>query len=165
MNWTHSFGLALTALAFSACADPTARAQAPAHASDSASPALMRVYKSPSCGCCGLWVDHVRAQGFQVEVHDQEDMQSIKHRHGVPAELRSCHTAVVDGYVIEGHVPASDIQRLLQERHQATGLAVPGMPIGSPGMEMGSRQDPYAVMQFSASSEPTVFSKHGEQNP
>jgi len=107
----------------------------------------MTVYKSPWCGCCGAWVDHVRAAGFAVEVHEVEDLAPIRRMAGVPDALASCHTASVDGYAIEGHVPADVIRRLLAERPAVRGLAVPDMPIGSPGME-GPAPEPYAVYTF-----------------
>lgn len=110
-------------------------------------PAL-KVYKSPSCGCCGAWVKHIEANGFEVEVFEMEDVAPVKAHYRVGPSLQSCHTAVIDGYVIEGHVPAADIQRLIRERPVARGLAVPGMPIGSPGMEQGNQKEPYDVVLF-----------------
>lgn len=107
------------------------------------------VHKTPWCGCCNDWVDHLRADGFSVTVHEHEDLSPIRSRLDVPLALGSCHTAEVDGYAIEGHVPAADIRRLLAERPESVrGLAVPGMPVGSPGMEMGDRKDPYDVVAF-----------------
>ncbi|MBB87106.1 MAG: CopG family transcriptional regulator [Xanthomonadales bacterium] len=123
--------------------------------------AKVTVYKSPTCGCCEAWVDHLIENGFEVAVVDEPQMNPLKGSLGVPNDLRSCHTAKVDGYIIEGHVPASDIQRLLVERPDVQGLAAPNMPIGSPGMEMGTRVDPYRVMAFSADSR-TVFAEHGQ---
>lgn len=115
--------------------------------------AEMTVYKSPSCGCCAAWVDHVEASGHTVKVVNSEDMDQVKQTLGVPEPLHSCHTAVVDGYLIEGHVPVADIDRLLAERPEAKGLAVPGMPVGSPGMEMpGTDADRYNVILFNAES-------------
>ncbi|HRK68847.1 MAG TPA: DUF411 domain-containing protein [Hyphomonas sp.] len=111
----------------------------------------MKVYKSPSCGCCSAWVDRLRDAGFNMHVIDLEDVDRIKAQFGVPPDLQSCHTALVEGYVIEGHVPALDVKRLLDERPAATGLAVPGMPIGSPGMEQGGHQEAYQVILFSSS--------------
>jgi len=108
------------------------------------------VYKTASCGCCGAWVAHLQAAGFVTEVHDVADLQAVKTRLGVPQSLGSCHTATVGGYVIEGHVPATDIARLLAQRPAAKGLAVPGMPLGSPGMEHGDRQEPYRVLLWGA---------------
>lgn len=109
----------------------------------------MVVYKSPTCGCCGAWIDHVRDSGFEVEVKDVYDLDPIKASAGVPGEMESCHTAMIDGYVVEGHVPASDIKRLLAEKPDVKGIAVPGMPIGSPGMEQGNYKEPYASVLFS----------------
>jgi len=117
------------------------------------------VYKSPTCGCCAKWVDHLKSNGFEVEAVDTKDMYSVKKKAGIPYSLGSCHTARVDGYVIEGHVPASDIKRLLEERPDVVGLTVPGMPMGSPGME-GPRKDHYKVMTFDKSGNTTVFSRH-----
>lgn len=118
------------------------------------------VYKDPNCGCCGEWIKHVLAAGFAVRVHDTPNPGDIKSELGVPADLQSCHTATVNGYVIEGHVPAADIERLLSERPDALGIAVPDMPIGSPGMEQGSRRDPYRVILFRADGERSIFSSH-----
>lgn len=105
------------------------------------------VYKSPTCGCCKAWVKHLRDNGFEVEVHQRYNVEPVKDEMGVPKPLRSCHTAKVGGYVIEGHVPADLIVQLLEEKPAAAGLAVPGMPMGSPGME-GPRKDPYDVILF-----------------
>lgn len=120
----------------------------------------IKVYKSPTCGCCDDWIDHLKDNGFQVDITDTNDMTSIKMDAGLKPELASCHTAFVGGYVIEGHVPASDIQRLLQEAPKAHGLAVPGMPIGSPGMEMGDRKDNYQVLLFNENGQTRVFSEY-----
>jgi hypothetical protein len=117
----------------------------------------MKVYKTPTCGCCGLWVDHVKAAGFKPEVIDLPTLTLIKQNSGVPQRLGSCHTALVEGYVVEGHVPADVIHKLLKDRPQVTGIAVPGMPIGSPGMEQGSRKDPYDVLTFDKNGRTTVF--------
>jgi len=110
----------------------------------------IQVYKTATCGCCTKWIEHLEAAGFQVEAQDLPDLVALKSEKGVPSELESCHTAVVDGYVLEGHVPAGDIQRLLAERPAIAGLAVPKMPLGSPGMEHPdpSRHQPYNVMSF-----------------
>lgn len=117
------------------------------------------VHKDPSCGCCGAWVDHLRNAGFPVTVIETADMRPVKERLGVPARLASCHTAEVDGYVIEGHVPAQAVQRLLAERPAGRGLSVPGMPIGSPGMEVpGVADDEYDVVLFDADAA-TRFSR------
>jgi hypothetical protein len=120
---------------------------------------LMIVNKDPSCGCCSGWVEHVRQAGFQVKVVELSNLAPIKARLGVPRDLHSCHTAEVGGYVIEGHVPASAIRRLLTERPTATGLAVPAMPVGSPGMEVpGSSDDQYDVILFEPSGQ-RVFAR------
>ena len=117
------------------------------------------VYKSPTCGCCQKWIDHLEANGFEVEAHDVKNVDPIKQEKGVPRELASCHTAEVNGYVIEGHVPAEDIQRLLEEKPPVLGLAVPEMPIGSPGME-GPNPESYDVMAFDQHGKVEVFSSH-----
>jgi hypothetical protein len=119
----------------------------------------LHVFKSPYCGCCVAWADHMREAGFSVKVTDLEDVAPAKAHFGVADGLQSCHTAVVDGYVIEGHVPAQDVKRLLAERPQATGLAVPGMPIGSPGMEQGDRHEPYEVVLFGKQGH-SVYARH-----
>jgi hypothetical protein len=122
---------------------------------------VIQVWKAPTCGCCSQWIEHLEEAGYQVEFHDEMDMTAVKAQYGIPGELQSCHTALIDGYIVEGHVPAEDIERLLTERPQITGLAVPGMPIGSPGMEMGDRVDPYDVMTFDGNGTTTVFSSYG----
>jgi uncharacterized membrane protein len=118
------------------------------------------VWHSPTCGCCGDWVSHLTDYGFPVRKHIQQDVALIKYRLDLPGELASCHTAMVNGYVIEGHVPAEDIARLVKERPFVRGLSVPGMPIGSPGMEMGDRVDPYEVLSFDKDGNTEVFSRH-----
>lgn len=117
----------------------------------------IKVYKSPSCGCCALWVDHMRAAGFQLEVEDTEAMIDVKVAAGLPLQLQTCHTALVGDYVFEGHIPAEVIARFLAEKPDARGLAVPGMPIGSPGMEIGNRVDPYDVLRFDAAGNTSVY--------
>ena len=119
------------------------------------------VYKSPSCGCCKAWVSHLKENGFNVTVHDQYDMQPIKRQMGVPQRLQSCHTAQVGSYVIEGHVPAADIVRLLREKLAVKGLTAPGMPMGSPGME-GTRKDPYEVLAFQPDGRTSVYARHNQ---
>lgn len=120
----------------------------------------IEVTKSPYCGCCTHWVEHLRANGFTVHVIETEDLEPVAQSLGVPAALRSCHTATVEGYAIEGHVPAADIRRLLEERPRAAGLAVPGMPVGSPGMEQGDRRQPYATILFHRDGRQQVFARH-----
>ncbi|MCE2901743.1 MAG: DUF411 domain-containing protein [Gemmatimonas sp.] len=117
----------------------------------------MTVYKDPNCGCCTEWVTHVRTAGFTVTVRDTSDMASVKASFGVPEALGSCHTARVGTYAIEGHVPADLIIRLLEEQKPGRGLAVPGMPVGSPGMEQGARKDPYDVLLFDKVGRTTVY--------
>jgi hypothetical protein len=123
--------------------------------------APLTVYKDPSCGCCTKWVDHLRASGLRPAVHDRTDMDALKDGLGVPATLRSCHTAVAGKYVVEGHVPATDIKRLIKTAPKGIiGIAVPGMPVGSPGMETGGRVDRYDVIAFSANGATTTFARH-----
>lgn len=118
------------------------------------------VTKDPNCGCCGGWVEHMQAAGFHVEVITSSNVDQVKLRLGVPDELASCHTAEVSGYVVEGHVPADAVKRLLAEKPQARGLAVPGMPMGSPGMEVaGKAPDSYEVVLFGASGR-TSFARY-----
>ena len=121
---------------------------------------LVEVWKSPTCGCCSLWVEHMRRAGFEVQVVDLPDLTEVKHAHGVGVHLQACHTALVDGFVVEGHVPADDVKRLLEERPQVVGVAVPGMPIGSPGMEYGDVRQPYEVLTFDRNGRTTVWSRH-----
>jgi hypothetical protein len=119
------------------------------------------VYKDPSCGCCTKWVEHLRTAGFQPVVHDRSDMDALKDSLGVPGSLRSCHTAMAGRYVIEGHVPAADVRRLLSAKPKGVlGIAVPDMPAGSPGMEMAGRRDRYDVVAFSANGKTSVFARH-----
>ena len=123
-------------------------------------PAAMTVYRDPSCGCCEAWAGMARQTGHQVELIDHPDMAAVKRQYGVPNELLSCHTTIVEGYAIEGHVPLGDVERLLKERpSDVKGLAVPGMPRGSPGMEMpdGSK-DRFQVLAFDAAGRTSVFS-------
>lgn len=116
------------------------------------------VWKSPLCGCCGDWIAHMRAAGFSVAVHEVDDVTPIKLRNGVGDDLASCHTATVDGYVVEGHVPAEDVRRLLAERPALTGIAAPGMPSGAPGM--GSDGSPYEVVAFDAAGARRIYARH-----
>lgn len=119
------------------------------------------VYRSPTCGCCGEWIKHMERHGFKVKKDIKTDeMEALKAEYGVPAELASCHTATIDGYVLEGHIPADDIKALLAEQPDITGIAVPGMPLGSPGMEAGERKQDFAVVAFSKDAEVEVFQEH-----
>ncbi|WP_416666992.1 DUF411 domain-containing protein [Egbenema bharatensis] len=108
----------------------------------------MTVYRDPSCNCCGGWIDHLVEEGFQPTEISTADVETVKQQHHVPENFTSCHTAIVQGYVIEGHVPAADIKRLLAERPEVAGIAVPGMPVGTPGMEDGDRRDSFTVFSF-----------------
>ena len=121
---------------------------------------VVDVVKTPTCGCCNGWIAHMRQSGFQVRVRDVQDTTPIARRLGVPDDLRSCHTASVGGYAVEGHVPANDIRRLLRERPQAAGIDVPGMPMGSPGMEHGSHRQPYQTILFTRAGRRSVFARH-----
>ncbi len=120
------------------------------------------VQKTPSCQCCSAWATHLEQHGLAVEVQDvaYEELLRTKRAIGLEPELSSCHTAMVDGYVVEGHVPASDILRLLEERPEALGLTVPGMPLGSPGMEMGGEVEPYEVLLLEPDASTSVYSRH-----
>jgi hypothetical protein len=143
---------------------PAAAAAAALPGGPPAQPLALTVYKDPNCGCCEQWVTHMAAAGFRPAVHDVADLAAVKARLGVPAALHSCHTAVVGGAVVEGHVPAADVRRFLRERPRvgraaARGLAVPGMPAGSPGME-GPPPERYAVLAFAAGGATTRFAAH-----
>jgi hypothetical protein len=121
---------------------------------------VVSVYKSPACGCCSLWVEHMKANGFELKVQDVDDINALKQKFGIAPEISSCHTSQVDGYVIEGHVPASAVQRLLKERPKVAGLTVPGMPAGSPGMEVPSGlKQPYSILTFDGSGKTTVYER------
>jgi len=134
------------------------------HAAMAVDPAKLVVYKTETCGCCGKWVDHMKEAGFDVEVHpvNQQELTAVKAEKGVTPDLAACHTAEIGGYVVEGHVPAEDLKRLLAEKPASVkGIAVPGMPIGSPGMEDPDRPaDEYDVVTFTASGETEVFASH-----
>lgn len=172
MRFKHN----LAALAVLALAGTTflADAQATKPATPAAEPAAhadhktqtLIVNKSPTCSCCGRWVEHMRAAGFEVEVRnfpERHALHALKERLGVPASKRSCHTAQIGGYFIEGHVPAEDVKRLLAEHPDARGLTVPGMPRGTPGMEVPDGSvDPYTVELVANDSSTTPFAKHGQ---
>ncbi len=119
-------------------------------------PIEVTVYKSPSCGCCAKWVDHLKANGFKVTVKDMDDLSQVKAEAGITKALASCHTALVRGYVVEGHVPADVIQRMLKEHPKIRGVAAPGMPAGSPGME-GPRKDRSEILSFDAQGRTAVY--------
>jgi len=120
------------------------------------------VYKTESCGCCAIWVRHMEQAGFKVEVHNERNLDPIKRALGVPENGESCHTGKIGRYFVEGHVPAEDVKRLLAEQPNAMGLTVPGMPIGSPGMEQGNRRDPYNVLLVQRSGKTSVYATHGK---
>ena len=126
----------------------------------SAAAATIEVVKSPYCGCCTQWIEYLRHEGFEVNVTEAEDVTPAARRLGVPDDLRSCHSASIEGYAIEGHVPVEDINRLLAERPAAAGLAVPGMPVGSPGMEQGDRRQAYETILFTRDGRRRVFARH-----
>ena len=124
-------------------------------------PETMTIYMSPTCGCCAEWVDHVKAAGFKTVVHEDEDMDTVKNSLGVPKDMRSCHTAQVGKYLIEGHVPADDVRKLLAKKLDAAGLAAPGMPASSPGMAVpGQPHEPYDVLLFRRDGSSEVFARH-----
>jgi hypothetical protein len=121
------------------------------------------VYKDAACGCCSQWVEHLKTHGFAATANNVDDLDAVKAQHNVPGRVRSCHTAIVDGYVIEGHVPAADIRRLLKERPAIAGLAVPAMPVGSPGMEVpGVQPQPYDVLALYKDGRTEVFSSYNK---
>lgn len=168
-SWGLAAIAAVSAIALPACApDDAGSAENEAAGTESGTVSLVsdeiadmtvKVYKSPACGCCEAWVEHLRAAGFEVEVEDTNALAAVKAEQGVPAALQSCHTAVVGDYVFEGHVPVEDMVSFLQEAPDARGLAVPGMPVGSPGMEQGDRVDPYDVIMFDESGS-RVYRSH-----
>ena len=135
--------LAVTASALPAFAEPA--------------PPTITVYKTPTCGCCGKWLDHLRANGFKVVSHDVSDTGVIRARYGVPSAMASCHTGLVGDYLVEGHVPADLIRRMLRERPKIAGLAVPGMVAGSPGMETGGKAQKYDVVAFTKNGKTRVY--------
>lgn len=161
------------AVAVAGCTGGTDRADSGSTASDEAATAresvettqassatlpVVTVYKSPTCGCCSSWVEHMREAGFEVEAHDVNDLAEVKSRFGVFPQHQSCHTAKVGDYVVEGHVPADLVRKLLREQPEVAGLAVPGMPRGSPGMEMpDGTTDPYDVIAFTENGESAVY--------
>lgn len=158
--------LALAVLGFAAAcgradaAPEPAQAATPSDASATQQPPTVVVYKSPTCGCCEGWVEHLRAAGFTVDARDVDNDQLMKAKSdaGVPARYQTCHTALVDGYVVEGHVPVEQIKRLLADRPDVVGIAVPGMPIGSPGME-GPGARPYQVYSWTKDGSGKVFAE------
>ena len=123
-------------------------------------PIPMSVYKSPSCGCCALWVDYMRKNGFDAKVQDVDNIGALKLKLGVREEFSSCHTTEVGGYIVEGHVPVEAVQRMLKERPKVAGIAVPGMPAGSPGMEVPSgKKDSYNILAFTSDGKTTIYER------
>jgi hypothetical protein len=120
---------------------------------------LITVFKTPTCGCCGKWVEHLKANGFTVKVQEVNDTSAYERQYRVPRTMESCHTAVVNGYTIEGHVPATEIKRLLNEKPKAVGLAVPGMPVGSPGME-AAHSEAFSVFVFDEGGHTSVYARY-----
>jgi len=148
---TTLIGFAIAALSLAGVLTAQQKAAAP----------LVEVFKSPTCGCCENWVKHMQAAGFIVRTTDLNDLTQIKKSRGVPADVQSCHTAVVNGYVVEGHVPAADVHRLLKQKPAIAGIAVGGMPIGSPGMEVPAiKAQPYDVMSFDKKGAVRVYARH-----
>jgi hypothetical protein len=141
----RALALLAVALVATSCSTPAA-----------AGPVVM-MYKTPTCGCCGLWADHMRENGFTVQEVIRADLAPIRKQYGVPGNMISCHTAVVDGYALEGHVPADVVARMLRERPAVAGIAVPGMPLGSPGMEQLGRWEPYEVFTFDGGAPRAIY--------
>ncbi|TEW54963.1 DUF411 domain-containing protein [Psychromonas sp. RZ22] len=123
----------------------------------------MTVYKSPYCGCCSAWVKHIQAAGISVKVIEQDNNDQLRKNLSMPTQLASCHTAIIDGYVIEGHVPVADIKRLLSEKNDIQGIAVPGMPASSPGMDVEGNNDPYQVIAFDKTQKLRVYNQYNIQ--
>ena len=120
----------------------------------------MTVYRSPSCGCCGVWLEHTKKHGFRIKDIKTEEMETLKQKYNLPPELVSCHTTIIDGYVMEGHIPADDIKRFLKKKPELAGLAVPGMPLGTPGMEAADMKQPFQVLAFNHKGEVEVFKEY-----
>jgi hypothetical protein len=132
----------------------------PSIAAASALPKLA-VFKDPNCGCCTGWADHMKAAGFDVHISEATDLVTVRKRLGMPEQYAGCHSGSVDGYALEGHVPAADVKRLLASRPKVIGLSVLGMPVGSPGMEMGGRTQPYQVLLIGRDGQSSVFARYG----
>lgn len=148
--------LALSLIAFIAT---TVLITAPSMAASSKASEIT-VYRDPSCSCCGGWIAHLAAQGFQPKEITISNIDTFKQQHGVPNDLASCHTAVIQGYLIEGHVPAEEIKRLLAQHPKVAGITVPGMPIGTPGMEDGDRREPFTVFSFDTQGNARAFNRY-----
>jgi hypothetical protein len=150
---TFALGGSFLALALTTGAAP------PSATAAAAKKPTITVYKDASCGCCKSWIEHLIKHGYRVDAKDTPDMTEVKRTLGVPDDLSACHTALVNGYLIEGHVPAADIARLLKQKPKVAGLAVPGMPMGSPGME-GPRKEHYQVLSFDKTGKTKVFASY-----
>ena len=127
-----------------------------------ATPMDIVVYRSPTCGCCSKWLAHLKTHGFNVHDNVLEDMQHIKDKYGINNSLASCHTAIIDGYIVEGHVPANDIKAMLLKKPEIKGLAVPGMVVGTPGMEMGDKKTPFNVVAFDKDGQITLYKAYDQ---
>lgn len=149
----------LSALAQTACAEGSVWDQ-PTPALGS--PKEITVYRSPTCSCCEKWMAHMQKHGFTVKDLPSEDMPAVKQKLGVPQALQSCHTALVDGYVVEGHVPAGDVKKLLKAKTPAAGLAAPGMPVDSPGMEAGGAKGSFQVIRFDKQGNGKIFNDYSK---
>jgi hypothetical protein len=155
----HSVRTIALAVAFTTLALTSAAARTSPTDLETAKKPVITVYKDPSCGCCKSWIEHLIKHGYRVDAKDSPNMPEIKRTLGVPNGLTACHTGMVNGYLIEGHVPAADIDRLLAQKPKIAGLAVPGMPMGSPGMEGGQAQR-YQVLAFDKTGKTTLFASH-----
>lgn len=154
--------LILLLAALAACAvEPAADTQTTAPAAGTVP--VITVYQTPTCGCCGGWIEYMTRNGYSIQVESVDDMAAVKQRYNIPAQLQSCHTAVVDGYIVEGHVPAEAIVRLLAERPDVAGITVPGMPAGAPGMEVeGTPAQPFDVLTFDTNGNTEVFASYNQ---
>ena len=166
MKLLHAFVMTICASLAGglAAADESTRLESPVAKSEGqAAFPKGTVHKSPSCGCCGAWIEHMQEHGFELETNNVDNLQPIKEQAGIPFGMGSCHTAMIDGYFIEGHVPAEEVKRLLTEKPKAKGLTVPAMPIGSPGMESGDRIDPYEVLLVHEDGTTSVYAKYPKE--
>ncbi|MGK7889180.1 MAG: DUF411 domain-containing protein [Leptolyngbyaceae cyanobacterium] len=150
----------VTGLALVGCANPSMALTETTRPTRAVVGQELVVFRSPTCGCCGKWIEHMQSAGFTIKDEITSDMAGVKQRYGIPEELRTCHTAIAGNYIIEGHVPAEDVQRLLTETPAIAGIATPGMPIGSPGMESGNHIDPYTVVAFTVDGPLSRFASH-----
>lgn len=159
INWWHVTSTVVITICITAAVLTIFASNAPISYAETVLPNVT-VYHSPECTCCGKWMNHLKAQGFAIKNIPTTDIEEVKQKYNIPNNLTSCHTAIVNRYVIEGHVPADDIKRLLAEKPNVTGLTVPQMPIGTPGMEIGNQKDPFAVFSFAPKGTVTVFNKY-----